>query len=502
MESRALKYIAESCGGELMQGSPLATVSGLCTDSRRVQRGALFFALVGDHFDGHDFLEQVAAQGVAAVVSNKLKLPAKLKDCAMIAVDDTRAALGKLAARYRQDFALPVIAVGGSNGKTTTKELLGCVLGEKHRTLRSEASFNNHIGVPVTLLGLDRAHRAAVLEVGTNHPGELAPLVRMIAPRYGVLTSLGREHLEFFGDLEGVAREEGWLAELLPAEGKLFVNGDGAGVEAIVARARAQVVRVGQTQKNNWQVTEARLDERGTFFRVQAPNHEFSGEYRLKLLGRHQAINALLAVAVGAELGLSREEIQRGLAKCLPPKMRLAMWTSRGVRVLDDAYNANADSTLAALATLRELPCAGRRVAVLGDMAELGGQSEVAHREVGQRAAQLGIQGLFTIGKWAGVTGSAARAAGLNEVAEFDTVEAAWPPLNSYLEPGDLVLLKASRAARFERLGEALRKSGEARGENELHGAVETTNHRQASQAICEISNDGRLPELGHSITG
>ena len=170
----------------------------------------------------------------------------------MIAVEDTRKALGQLAAQYRKDFVLPVVAVGGSNGKTTTKELVASVLKQELATLWSEASFNNDIGVPLTLLRLEKSHQAAVLEVGTNHPGELAPLVKMIQPNYGIITCVGREHLEFFGDLAGVAREEGWLAELLPADGKLFVNGDDEWTSRAVERTRAQVVRVGFAAGNDW----------------------------------------------------------------------------------------------------------------------------------------------------------------------------------------------------------------------------------------------------------
>ena len=192
-------------------------------------------------------------------------------------------------------------------------------------------------------------------------------------------------------------------------------------------------------------------------FQVSAPEPEFGGEYRINLLGRHQVMNALLAMAVGAELGLSRAEIQRGLAECQPPKMRLQFWEANGVRVLDDAYNANADSTIAALETLCDLPLQGRRVAVLGDMGELGAHSEAAHAEVGRRAAELGVGQLFAVGKMAAVTPRAAREAGLTRVIEFADVEAAVPAVKKFLKPGDVVLLKASRASRLERIAETLK---------------------------------------------
>jgi UDP-N-acetylmuramoyl-tripeptide--D-alanyl-D-alanine ligase len=457
VEKRSLKFAAAACDAEIRRGAADMLVKNAGTDSRQATPGDLFFAIQGKKFDGHKFLDEVAAKGVAAVVVEKKKMPATLPDCAVLVVDDGRAAFGKLAAAYRKDFTLPVIAVGGSNGKTTAKELIASVLRQKFSTLWSEASFNNDIGVPATLLRLEKTHQAAVLEAGTNHPGELAPLVKMIRPKFGIITNIGREHLEFFGDVTGVAQEEGRLAELLPVEGKLFINGDGEWVEKIAVRTKAQVVRVGLGKENDWRAKKIRLDKNGVTFQVDAPLKELRGEYRINLLGRHQVTNALFALAVGAELGLVRAEIQLGLADCQSPKMRLQFWEANGVRVLDDAYNANADSTIAALETLCDLPLQGRRVAVLGDMGELGAHSEAAHAEVGRRAAELGIGQLFTVGKLSVITAKAARDAGLTRVIEFADVEAAVRAVKNFLKAGDVVLLKASRASRLERIAETLK---------------------------------------------
>jgi UDP-N-acetylmuramoyl-tripeptide--D-alanyl-D-alanine ligase len=457
VEVCSLKSVAEACGAEIVSGAPETPVASVCTDSRQAKAGDVFFAIPGEKFDGHDFVNEVAVKGVAAVVVGKGKIPAKVLPCAVLVVADVRAALGKWAAAYRRQFELPVIAVAGSNGKTTVKELLASVLRQKGPALWSEASFNNDIGVPMTLLRLERSHQAAVLEVGTNHPGELAPLVKMVRPKLGVITSIGREHLEFFGDVAGVAQEEGWLAELLPADGKLFLNGDSEWSDEIAARSKAAVVHVGIGEKNVWKARRVRLDKSGVTFQVVAANESFSGEYRINLLGKHQVTNALLAIAVGAELGLERVEIQDGLVACQPPKMRLNFWEANGVRVLDDCYNANADSTVAALETLCGLPLQGRRVAVLGDMAELGAHSAAAHAEVGRRAAELKINQLFAVGKMASVTAQAARAAGLARVFEFADVEGAVKAVKNFLKPGDVVLLKASRSARLERIAETLK---------------------------------------------
>jgi UDP-N-acetylmuramoyl-tripeptide--D-alanyl-D-alanine ligase len=462
MDSRSLKYVAEACGGELTDATPETRAHRVGSDSRHAQPGDLFFAIAGERFDGHDFLAEVAGKGVTAVVAERGRVPSGLK-CGVIAVDNTRQALGKFAARYRKDFELPVIAVGGSNGKTSTKELLASVLSQKFKTVWSEASFNNDIGVPVTLLKLDCTTQAAVLEVGTNHPGELASLIGMIQPRFGVITSIGREHLEFFHDLAGVAAEEGSLAEMLPHDGKLFINGDSDWTETIAKRCAASVVRIGISNSNDWRASDIEMDASGSRFWVGAPKKEFSGEYRISLLGNHQVVNALFAVAVGAELGLTREEILHGLAGAKPAKMRLQTWIWNGICVLDDAYNANADSMAAALDTLRRMPCAGRRVAVLGDMGELGAHSQAGHEEVGRRAAESGVEQLFAVGKMAGVMAQAARTAGLKNVGEFSDPMTAVESVKQFLKAGDVMLLKASRATRLERLAEALRSCGEAK---------------------------------------
>lgn len=459
-----MKFVAAACDAEMLAGSPETEVKKACTDSRTAKAGDLFFAIKGEKFDGHDFIAEVAAKTVAGVVIEKSRVqdlkPKIVGGVGILAVDDVRVAFGKFAAAYRKDFAIPVICVGGSNGKTTTKELVASVLRQKLATLWSEASFNNDIGVPTTLLRLENKHQAAVVEAGTNHPGELAPLVKIVQPGFGIITNIGREHLEFFRDVAGVAQEEGSLAGVLPADGKLFLNGDNEWSEKIAGRTKARVVRVGFGEKNDWRAKKIRLDKSGTTFQVEVAEERlsgFAGEYRISLLGRHQVTNALFALAVGVELGLTRDEIGDGLLACPPAKMRMQFWEMNGVRVLQDCYNANADSMRAALETLCGLPLQGRRVAILGDMAELGAQTEPAHAEIGRYCAELKIGQLFTVGKNSAATAKAAREAGLLRVIEFIDVEAAMKALKNFLKPGDVVLLKASRSSRLERIAETLK---------------------------------------------
>jgi UDP-N-acetylmuramoyl-tripeptide--D-alanyl-D-alanine ligase len=295
------------------------------------------------------------------------------------------------------------------------------------------------------------------LEAGTNHPGELQPLLRMIQPRFGVITNIGREHLEFFHDLVGVAREEGAIAEALPGDGVLFLNGDNPWTEVLARRARCRVVTVGLDCANDCVARDVQVNESGVAFYVDCRYRGVSGHYRINLLGRHQVINALFALAVGAEMGLSGAEIEKGLQACVPAKMRLQLCNPNGIGVLEDCYNANADSMLAALQTLRELPCRGRRVAVLGDMSELGDCSRAAHVEVGRRAAQSHLDQLFAIGRRASQIAEAARDKGFKSVVEIAEVEPAAQAVKEFARPGDVVLVKASRSMRLERISEVLR---------------------------------------------
>ena len=428
--------------------------TGISIDSREVKPGELFLALAGERHDGHDHAASVVARGVCGVVLEESKGAARFKGCPVIAVENSRRALGLMAARYRGDFDPLMVAVGGSNGKTTTKEMVASIFRTRWPVIWSEASFNNDIGVPLSLLRMEARHRAAVLEAGTNHPGELAPLLGMIRPRIGVVTNIGREHLEFFGDLEGVAREEGVMAEALPRDGVLVLNGDSPHGAGIAARSRARVVRAGFGPGNEWRAEQIWTGERGARFVARGPSAEWSGEYRVPLLGRHQVANALLAMAVAAESGLGRAEVEAGLAACPTPKMRLRFEWRSGVGWVNDAYNSNPESLRAALETVNGLPCAGRRLAVLGDMLELGASSVAAHHEAGRGVAEAGLQGLWAVGRWADVMVQGAKSGGMSGAVALPDAGAAAAALEEALRPGDIVLLKGSRGSRLERIEE------------------------------------------------
>ncbi|MGC8830266.1 MAG: UDP-N-acetylmuramoyl-tripeptide--D-alanyl-D-alanine ligase [Verrucomicrobiia bacterium] len=470
MEKRSLTYFVEACRGRLAGGDPQAPVCGVSTDSRTIRPGELFIALVGEKFDGHTFIEAVIDKGASAVLVENIRV--KQADIerwsqriGVIVVENTKVALGDIARRYRQDFDIPVVAVCGSNGKSTTKEFIASVLAQRFATHKSPASFNNDIGVPLTLLGIESVHKAAVIEVGTNHPGELKPLLLMAMPRYGVITTIGREHLGFFGSLEAVAKEEGTIAEVLPPNGKLFVCLDGLNntgdnqdliAESVLRRCRAPVITVGSGGKSNWRARLLNADIDKTRFLVESPEGEYEGEYEVTLTGRHNITNALLAIALGSEFGLTKTEIQNGLKNAAPPYMRMQSRQWRGTIILNDAYNANPDSMKAALRALSELECAGKKIAVIGTMAELGSYSQAAHKEAGELAAKFGINCVIAVGEYSGLTAESAKNAGVNTVYACDDARAAADKLKLICSRGDIVLIKASRSARLEKTIEFL----------------------------------------------
>jgi UDP-N-acetylmuramoyl-tripeptide--D-alanyl-D-alanine ligase len=473
MNPQPLETLVQDCHGVLRGGAGARRVERITTDSRSLRPGDLFVCLRGPHFDGHRFAAAALRQGAVAVLGEPDGLPAADGLRPAVIVPEARRALGELAAANRRRFAGPVVVVAGSNGKTTTKELVAAVLRQRFRTVASPASFNNDIGLPLTLLELGSAHEAAVVEAGTNHPGELAALLALAQPTHGVLTRLGREHLEFFGSFAGVLEEEGALAEFVPPPGALVLIGDGPGAERVARRAQARVVRVGWSPRNDWSVRVASVSEAGTVFEVNAPRAEFAGDYTLRLLGRHQVENALLALALGAELGLDRAAIAAGLAATSGAPRRLQYGVVSGVRVLDDSYNANADSMRAALETLSDVDCPGRRLAVLGDMGELGAHAAAAHEETGQEAARRGVDGLYAIGRWASVLAAGARAAGLAAVREFPEATAAAEALLAEVRPGDVVLVKASRSTRLDVVADLLKRGLAARPGGEVRRRCE-----------------------------
>lgn len=454
MDATTFDTIARWCGGRLTAGNGGSAVRQICTDSRALKPGDLFVALRGEHFDGQTFVAEAAKRGAAGAIVEAA--PAELpRGFAILEVANTLTALQQLAAHYRRSLALQVVAITGSNGKTSTKDLTAAVLAEHFQVTKTEGNFNNHIGLPLTMLRARSSDQLGVFEIGMNHPGEIAPLAALAAPDVAIITNIGMAHVEFMGSREAIAQEKGMLAEALSPSGTVILGADDEFSASLAARTKADLVLVG-VGKGDVQATELRPHGNGTRFTLSADGRRVSAE--LPVPGTHMVRNALLAVAAGRVFGLSLEQCAEGLRKLQLTRGRLEQKVIHGVQILDDTYNANPDSVGAALSTLASMPTAGRRIAVLGRMGELGTESERGHRMVGEAAAREHTDVVMAVGagveaEW--IADSAYRA-GVEKVIRVATTEAATESLRGLTKAGDVVLVKGSRAAKMERIVEGL----------------------------------------------
>ena len=463
METLRLEQLAELCEARLIRGEPGRLVGRVSIDSRALGRGDCFVALRGPRFDGHAFVTDVARLGAsAAVVSDPTRAMNSPSALALLQVQDTLTALHKLATNYRRLMppTTRLIAVTGSSGKTTTKQLIASVLGERFNVVESSGNNNNHIGVPLNLLRLDPAHDYGVFELGTNHLGEIAALAEMVKPDIGVITNIGLGHVEFFGDEAGVAREKGSLLAVLPrnGDGLAVINADDKWCHELRAWTNATVVTVGIDNFADIRASEIKING-DVKFRLNIAKKREDVIVRLKTLGRHQIYNALQAAAVGYFAGLDLDEIRVGLENASFPPMRMEIVSINGVRFVNDCYNANVVSMKAALQMIRETPCPGRKIAVLGDMLELGEWTQSAHGDVGAMAANCGLALLITVGQSARLIAQAAVEAGMetHRVLPLATTTEAGETVRTLVQEGDFVLVKGSRRLQLERIVEEYR---------------------------------------------
>jgi len=436
-------------------------IRSIATDTRHLGAGALFVAIKGDNHDGHDYLAAAAKAGAAAAIVERT-VPGAPEGFRLVQVPNTRAALGKLARHFRQHLKGKVVAVGGSNGKTGTKNLIDSVLSARLRGSISPKSFNNDIGVPLAVFDARADQDYLVLELGTNHHGEIRTLTHIAQPDIAVITNCAAEHLEGLGDLDGVRREEASIIEGLRADGLLIVNGDDGELLELV-RAFPNRLTFGLRDCNDLYAEDARCDLAGVRFRLNRRR-----EVRIPLLGEHVAVNSLAAIAVGRELGMSENEIVNALSTARGPEMRLQLQKAGGVMILNDAYNANPASMKAALRTMAKLPASGRRIAVLGNMRELGQASDELHREIGSYIPGCGLDLLVCVGESAALIAEEAVKAGFSaaRTALFPDAAAAAKSLPQRVGEGDLLLLKASRLMKLETIATALGSGSGAKSAN------------------------------------
>lgn len=418
---------------------------GVTTDSRNVLPGSLFVAIEGERFDGHDFVNAAADNGAPAALVSK----ARAFSVPTLRVDDTIAALGKLAGHWRGRFKAPLIAVTGSNGKTTVKEMLAAILRRSHKVLATKGNLNNEIGAPLTLAELDETHQRIIVELGANNPGEIGRLTRISRPSVGVITLCAPAHLEGFGSLEGVARAKGELFSEMPADASAVINADDefASLWSRMAGER-RILRFGLDNDadvfGEWQPAGA-----GGALSVRAPVGRF--DVRLAFPGRHNGANALGAAAAAIAVGASSEDIRLGLESAQPVFGRLQMKRAPGgAAIIDDTYNANPHSLKAGLEVLADQ--SSRRWLVLGDMAELGGDAAGYHEDAGRMAREMGVGRLFAVGE---LSRLAAERFGEGSL-HFDSQDALIEALRAELTGDETVLVKGSRSMGMERVVNAL----------------------------------------------
>jgi len=441
------QQVVEATGGERARVGARASFGAVCTDSRSVTAGSLFVALKGERFDAHDFLKQAVAQGAAGVVVQKGRWAEfDVPDIAVYEVPDTLHALGRLARFHRDRFKLPVGAVTGSNGKTTTKELIAAILETRGPALKTQGNLNNEIGVPLTLFNLEPKHVAAIIEMGMNHMGEIARLTEIARPHAGLVTTVQPAHLESLGSIENVAKAKGELFWGLGPTATAVVNVDDPHVVAHSRGLAARALTYGRAESAEVRLTAFESTGRsGLSLEISFLGVKYS--IALQLIGDHNAMNATGAFAMGIALGYPPEACVVGLESARPHARRLQIIDGlNGVTVIDDCYNANPSSMTAALQTLKGLADAGRAVAVIGDMLELGTDETAAHqRLVAQAKANATVVAFF---------GPRTRAA--NGDDGFVDIEALKTFLAGELKSGDTVLVKGSRGMRLERVVEAL----------------------------------------------
>ena len=447
MNRLSIFQIAKLAEGNVAAGDGNTLVDKISTDSRTLKPGELFVALRGENFDGHNFIDAAVKAGAAGAIVD-LSWSGKVPDSfALIRAEDSLHAYQTLAANYRRSLPLRVLCITGSNGKTTTKDFAAAVLARKFRVTKTEGNFNNHVGLPRTILESTSEDEVAVWEIGMNHPGEVAALAKIAVPDAAIITNIGIAHIEFMGSREAIAKEKGALAEAIAPDGSVILNADDDFSKSIAERTRGKVIFAG-INGGSIRASEINQSADGSEFTILEGAHRCRAQ--LPVPGLHMVQNAILAVAAGRLFGLSLEESAAALAAAPLTKARLQIKQIHGVQFIDDSYNANPDSMKAALRTLVELDTEGKRIAVLGEMRELGEQSAQGHCEDGQTAAEFGIDHLIAVGEIAAAIAEAAREAGLQNAATARSTSEAADLLSEIAAPGDLVLIKGSRAARTE----------------------------------------------------
>jgi len=458
MERLTVKEVIRAVRGKLICGSQQGEISGVSIDSRTIKKGEIFFALKGERFDGHDFLQEAIEKGAkAAVVSKKKKFAAKI---AIIRVSHTLTALQELAKFYRQKFNPVVVGITGSNGKTTTKDMLKAFLLSKYRVVATPGNYNNIVGLPLTIFEISPETEFLVLEMGANHAGEIKRLAEISLPQMGVITNIGATHLQFFRCISNVLSAKMELVQLLPPQGKIVLNIDDLHLRSQFKKIKREIITFGinpqaDVRANNVIVNSPGEKERLSFSVYAGRDRK---EFDLYCLGRYNIYNALAAISVAKQFGISLSLMVDVLRKFKFPKLRMEKLRYGEVTIVNDAYNANPTSVKAVLSEFISFFPSRRKIVVLGDMLELGRMSRKFHEEIGKIVATSPIYSLVTIGEDAGFIAQAAGKWGMekNNIFSFKDKKFASKKLKELLKPKDAVLIKGSRKMGLEEVTEYL----------------------------------------------
>ncbi|HEX9019883.1 MAG TPA: UDP-N-acetylmuramoyl-tripeptide--D-alanyl-D-alanine ligase [Nitrospirota bacterium] len=445
--------------GEILGRMERMEIRGVSIDSRSIKEGELFVALKGDRFDGHDYVPEAIRKGAWGALVERAALDDKFPSLGglrnILPVEDTLLALQEMAHLHRKKFSIPVVGITGSNGKTTTKEMIAGILKQKGPVLKNEGNLNNHIGVPLTLLRIEHRHRSAVVEMGMSAPGEIDLLARLASPDIGVITNIGPAHLEFLGSMDKVAEAKGELLDNLKPDGTAVLNADDRYFTTLNKKSGARMLTFGIDVQADVRASDIRQEKHYTDFTILTDGPR--AKVRLRAVGKYNIYNALAAAAAAIAAGMSLDAVKYGLDDFVPVAMRSEVREVKGRTVLADYYNANPASMEAALTALLSLAAGRKAVAVLGDMLELGDAAAEAHREIGRIAGRLGVGVLIAMGELSNDILKGAREAGIPNdhlFAAGSHAEAA-DLLTRHSKNGDTVLIKGSRGMKMEKILEA-----------------------------------------------
>lgn len=444
-----LSEIVKATGGELLCGDEETVITSFSADSREIKGGTMFVPIKGERTDSHSFIDVVFEAGAAATFTEE-KIPARQQP--VVLVKNSREALQKAAAYYRSCFEIPIVGITGSAGKTTAKEMVALALSPKFNTLKTAGNQNSQIGVPLTICRLKKDHKAAVVEMGVSLPGEMARIAPVVKANYAVVTNIGVSHIEFLKSRENIMEEKLHIADFLPKDGIVFVNGDDDLLHTLNKKSKHQIRTFGTGFDCDIKASAMRHADNGTHF-----TYEYKGEKAqvfVPAAGLHNVRNALASIAVARALGVNMEDAVRAIAAYKPPAMRQQFFKSGNVTIIDDSYNASPDSMLGAIDILTQSSEPGRKIAVLGDMLELGHRAEQDHTAVGAYARKQGIDLLLAVGEQAK---NICKGFGEENSIWFDSNEKAIAYLKATLKEGDIVLLKGSRGMQLDDIVTALK---------------------------------------------